>query len=123
MGNTKYNFKFTLFGKKVQMFESGQMGVVIEKEPQVICVYGTDADHQTILCAIPLCPPKYLKGIEYTVEFDSSQLVKVRAGDIKILIDFVAKKCSNNIHVQCYGSEQWGQDVVLAWDAEKDLLF
>ena len=62
----KYTFKFGLFGKKVQMFSEGQRGVVVEKEPQVVCVYGTDSNYN-ILCAIPLCHPKFLKGIEYIV--------------------------------------------------------
>lgn len=38
----KYTFQFKLFGKKVRMFNKGQMGIVIEKEPDVVCVYGTD---------------------------------------------------------------------------------
>ena len=35
----RYTFKFKLFGNKVQMFDEGQMGIVIEKEPDVICIY------------------------------------------------------------------------------------
>ena len=54
----KYTFKFGLFGKKVQMFSEGERGIVIEKEPQVVCVYGTDSNYN-ILCAIPLCHPKF----------------------------------------------------------------
>ena len=34
----KYTFKFSLFGKKVQMFSEGERGIVVEKEPQVVCV-------------------------------------------------------------------------------------
>ena len=60
----RYTFEFKLFGSKVQMFDEGRMGIVIEKEPDVICVYGTDEKHKDILCAIPLCHPKLLKGAE-----------------------------------------------------------
>ena len=28
----RYTFKFKLFGSKVQMFDEGQMGIVIEKD-------------------------------------------------------------------------------------------
>ena len=45
----KYSFKYKLFGSKVQMFSERRMGVVVEKEPHVVCVYGTDSQHQKIL--------------------------------------------------------------------------
>lgn len=47
----RYTFQFKLFGKKVQMFCEGKMGIVVEKEPDVVCVYGTDENYH-ILCAI-----------------------------------------------------------------------
>lgn len=111
----KYSFKFTLFGKKVQMFRERAMGIVIEKESNVVCVYGTTADHQTILCAVPLCHPKHLKGVEYTVEFCPDDRAKVSVGDVKILIDFANRKCSNNKGLQAYGSDEWGQDISTGW--------
>lgn len=119
----QHRFRFSLLGPKVQLFQEGNAGVVIEKEAQAVCVYGTDAGHKKILCAIPLCHPKYLKGLEYVVEFDSDALAKVSVGDIKVVIDFEAHKCSNNKGARGYGSDAWGQEVSLAWDAEKELLF
>ena len=110
----KYTFKFGLFGKKVQMFSEGQRGVVVEKEPQVVCVYGTDSNYN-ILCAIPLCHPKFLKGIEYIVEFDGNNCAKVCVGDLQIIINYSEKKCSNNKSLKCYGSDSWGQDVQIDW--------
>ena len=56
----RYTFQFKLFGKKVQMFSEGKMGIVVEKEPDVVCVYGTDENFH-ILCAVPLCHPKFSK--------------------------------------------------------------
>ncbi len=112
----KHSFKFTLFGSKVQMFKENHMGIVIEKEPQVVCVYGTDETNSQILCAIPLCHPKLLKGAEYTVEFCADECAKITVSDIKIIIDFANKKCSNNKGLQNYGSDAWGQDVTAAWD-------
>ena len=95
------------------------MGIVIEKEPQVVCVYGTSSDYQSIFCAIPLCHPKYLKSVEYTVEFCADQRVKISAGEIKAVIDFAAKKCANNKELQCYGSDAWGRDVSTPWDESR----
>lgn len=115
----KYSFKFTLFGKKVQMFNDGDMGIVIEKESQVVCVYGTSRDHNDILCAIPLCHPRYLKNVEYTVEFCSEKCAKITAGDIRIIIDFANKKCANNKGIQSYGSDSWGNEVSVAWDESR----
>lgn len=112
----KYSFKFTLFGKSVRMFNDSGMGIVIEKEPQVVCVYGTDEGQQNILCAIPLCHPKYLKGLEYTIEFCPEQCAKISVGNIKMIIDFANHKCANNISVKNYGSDTWGRDVSVAWD-------
>jgi len=37
-----YSFSFSLFAKKVQMFHWNDMGIVVEKEPDVICIYGTN---------------------------------------------------------------------------------
>ena len=113
----RYNFKFTLFGKRIQMLDYGEMGIVIEREPQTICVYGTTADHNEILCAIPLCHPKILKGLEYNVEFTDRQYTKVSVGNrIKIIIDYNNKRCANNMDFECYGSDKWGEEVALKWD-------
>lgn len=116
----KYNFKFSLFGSKVQKFNHMQMGIVIEKEHDVICVYGTTANFEKILCAIPLCHPKFLKGAEYSIEFTENQHAKISVKDIKILINYKNKKCSNNLNIHNYGSESWGDDVSEIWD---DQLF
>ena len=110
----RYTFQFKLFGKKVRMFSEGNRGIVVEKEPHVVCVYGTDENYH-ILCAIPLCHPKFLKGAEYIIEFDEKGCARVSVGQLRIVIDFVNKKCANNKALQCYGSEEWGQDVQAPW--------
>ena len=114
----KYTFKFKLFGRKVQMFHEDTMGIVIEKEPDVVCVYGTDAHHQSILCAVPLCHPKFLKGAEFTVDFGRNQCAEVSVGDLKIIIDYENRKCSNNKNIQCYGSDQWGENISAPWSEQ-----
>jgi len=111
----RYTFKFKLFGGKVQMFSHKDMGIVVEKESDVVCVYGTDEEHRNILCAIPLCHPKHLKGAEYIIDFDENQCAKICVGDLQILVDFGKQKCANNKGIRCYGSEGWGQDVQTEW--------
>ena len=110
----RYAFKFKLFGKKVQMFSQGHMGIVVEKEPPVVCVYGTD-ENPNILCAVPLCHPQFLKGAEYVIEFEENNCAKVSVGELQIVIDYSMKKCANNKALKCYGSDAWGQDVQIEW--------
>ena len=110
----RYTFQFKLFGKKVQMFNEGQMGIVVEKETDVVCVYGTDEKYH-ILFAVPLCHPKFLKGAEYVIEFEENNCAKVSVGELKIVIDYSNKKCANNKALKCYGSDDWGQDVQIEW--------
>ncbi|MGM9631555.1 MAG: hypothetical protein ACI3XL_00480 [Eubacteriales bacterium] len=116
MNVSTYEFKFSLFGKKVQMFHEGGMGIVIEKESQVVCVYGTDSANSNILCAIPLCHPKFLKGLTYKVAFQDDNTAVVSVGDIMIYIDFESRKCSNNKGVKNFGSDKWGEDISVDWD-------
>ena len=111
----KYKFKFSLFKRKVQMFSEGERGIVVEKEMQSVCVYGTDSNYN-ILCAIPLCHPKFLKGAEYIVEFDENNCAKVYVGDLQIVINYSKKKCANNKSLKCCGSNNWGQDVQSDWN-------
>ena len=112
----KHSFKFGLFGKNVRMFSQGNMGVVIEKEADVVCVYGTNSANTKILCAVPLCHPKLLKGERYTVQFNMKECAMIRVRDIAILIDFKNHTCSTNIvDLHCYGSDEWGQNVQVDW--------
>lgn len=120
---SEYKFKFSLFGKKVQMFTEKTMGVVIEKEPDVVCLYATDGNNQAIYCAVPLCHPKFLKGMEYTVKFSGNNTVAISVGDIKVAFDYTRKRCSNNKGIQSFGSENWGRDVGEKWNNTWDSVF
>ena len=116
MQRRDHSFTFSLFAKKVQMFHWNNMGIVIEKEPDVICIYGTDATNSKILCAIPLCHPKYLKGEIFHISFFENETATVKVADVAAFIDFASKKCSNNWGVHNYGSDEWGEDVGRDWN-------
>ena len=108
----KHSFKFGLFGNNVRKFSRGNMGVVIEKEADVICVYGTNNTNTKILCAIPLCHPKFLKGKRFTVEFNMRECAMIRVDDIMVFIDFKNHTCSTNVvDGHCYGSDEWVHNV------------
>ena len=115
MQHQDYSFTFSLFAKKVQMFHLNNMGIVVEKESDVICIYGTDAANSTIFCAIPLCHPKYLKGETFHISFFENETATVKVADVATFIDFASKKCSNNKGLQNYGSGAWGKDVSCDW--------
>ena len=68
-----------------------------------------------ILCAVPLCHPKFLKGAEYVIEFEENNRAKVSVGALQIVIDYSKKKCANNKAIKCYGSDDWGQDIQIEW--------
>ena len=93
----RYTFQFKLFSKKVQMFSEGKMGIVVEKESDVVCVYGTDENYH-ILCAVPLCHPKFLKGAEYVIEFEENNRAKVFVGELCILRRSTAAGAVTNGH-------------------------
>ena len=115
MQRQDYTFVFSFFGKKVQTFHWNDMGIVVEKEPDVICVYGTDNTNSKILCAVPLCHPKYLKGEGFRISFFEDGVAAVKVADVKVLLDFASKTCSNNKGLQSYGSDAWGQEVSRDW--------
>ena len=119
----EHTFRLSLFAKKVQKFSKADMGLVIEKEPHVICVYGTNADHHGILCAIPLCPTKQLKGMDFKVCFHDSHIATVEVESFRVVIDFKHKTCSNNHGLVNYGSDSWGQNITAEWNNTLDALF
>ena len=98
------------------MFHWNDMGIVIEKEPDVICIYGTDHTNSKILCAIPLCHSKYLKGETFHISFYEDGTATVEVADVKAFFDFASKKCANNKGVQIYGSDIWGHDITCDWN-------
>ena len=92
------------------------MGLVVEKEPDVICIYGTDSANSSIFCAIPLCHPRFLKGETFHLSFFEDQTALVHVKDVQVFLDYSAKKCSNSKGIRNYGSDAWGEDVSLPWD-------
>ena len=113
-----YSFTFSFFAKKVQMFHWNNMGIVVEKERHVICIYGTDNTNSKILCAIPLCHPKHLKGEVFRISFFEDETAVVKVADVVAFIDFASKKCSSNKGIQNYGSDAWGHNVSCEWTPE-----
>ncbi len=112
-----YSFKLKLF-TKTYMFEFGEFGFVLEKEPQVVCLYVTNKAHTEIYAAMPLCRPGDLK--KDTLTFlpigNSSVSFAIEPAGFRFFVDFKRKQCTNNRDMKIFGSEQWGQDVQVKWN-------
>ena len=99
MQHQDYSFTFSLFGKKVQMFHWNDMGIVVEKEPDVICIYGTDNTNSKILCAIPLCHPKYLKGETFHISFFEDSTATVNVADLLQKSALTIRACRTTVQI------------------------
>ena len=118
------SFRFTFLGKKVYMFSRDSMGVAIEKDRGAVCVYGTTEDNGDILCAHPAASSKEIRDAEFTVRFWEDQCASVSVGGkIKIWIDFANKSISNNCNAPNFGSEAWGDNCSVPWDARMEPYF
>jgi hypothetical protein len=109
----KYTFKFEQSEKNVQMFSEKYMGIVIEKEPQTVCVYATDDMFSNIFCATPIGSPEDLRDEEYAVEFCENDIARIFVADIQIVMDFSHGKCANNKGFKSYGFH--GNEVQVEW--------
>ena len=111
--------KIGLF-KKAYMFETDRVGIVIENDGHVVCIYGTDKNHSNIYCAIPLCPPKYVRKDPFSIK-EKGNVILIQCQLFKVMIDFEAKKCScTDPKIALDGSDEWGKDVSVAWDDSFD---
>ena len=112
-----YSFKLKPF-TKVYQFEFGEFGFVLEKEPQVVCLYVTNKAHTEIYAAMPLCPPNDLKKETLTFSPIGNHAVSfaLKSIDFKFFVDFEKKQCAHNRNLKIYSSEQWGEDPQVPWD-------
>ena len=112
-----YSFKWNLFTKNY-MFELDDFGFVLEKEPQVVCLYVTDRTHTEIFAAMPICPPNALKKATFAFSpvgnnrcsFTISQI------DFRFFVDFEKRCCANNRNLKVYGSPMWGENPQVKWE-------
>ena len=116
--------KFTLFGKKVHMFSCGNNGLVLEKDSDAICLYATDASHNTILAALPLGPAKALRGVTYYIFAHSERYMLMGAGRALFVVDFREHCIATNVEkLKAVGSDSWGDSVTGEWKQSYMTLF
>lgn len=115
--------KFGLF-KNCHKFKAGDRGFILEKDQGAVCLYATDAAHETIFCAIPMGPYKNLKLFSFYIFCPDEQKLLCSVGRALFVVDFAEKWASTNVeNFRIYGSEHWGQDFQRPWDRSFWKLF
>ena len=102
--------------KKTNIFECGDMGLVMEREGKDVMLYATNARCSEIYCSANLGPLKELKKFKQIVIAYNDHVMLVDSGDLLVVIDYDAEKISiNKSHITVKGSKFWGDEVQEPW--------
>ena len=108
--------------KETYEYEAEQNGIIIENESHIVYVYATDASHEKIYCAIPVCSFDCVRKKFVTLKSENEKIF-ISMGDFRIIIDFASHTCSCNVQgLTAYGSSHWGQDIMTEWQNEYDSM-
>ncbi len=109
--------------KEPYEYEAEQNGIIIENESHIVYIYATDASHEKIYCAIPVCSFDCVRKKFVTLKAINEKIL-ISMGDFRIIIDFKEHNCSCNVQgLTVYGSSHWGENVSLPWKDEFYTLF
>ena len=121
-GNVE-SVKFGLFKNRF-LFEADQRGFVLEKDDGAVCLYATDASHESIYCAIPMGPYKNLKYFQFYLFCPDDQKLLCAVGRALFVVDFTEKWAATNVdNFEIFGSDHWGQQCQRPWDQKFLKLF
>lgn len=123
MRKLEKKFELKPVGKDTVLLDCKNMGIVVEKKRLMVTVYVTNNDHGEVYAAMPLSTAAKMRGLEFKVVFHSENIVTIEVADLRIYIDYDAKKCSNNKELNIYGSENWGKVVDWRWKSDFDKYF
>lgn len=116
-------FKLKSVGKDTMLVDCQDMGIVVENKRFVVTAYATNKDHSEIYAAMPLSSANKMRGLTYKVTFPKEDFATIQVADLKIIIDYNAKKVSNNKELNIYGSEKWGKIVDWRWKNDFEKYF
>lgn len=123
MRKLEKEFALKPVGKDTVLLDCKDMGIVVEKKRLVVTAYVTNADHGEIYAAMPLSTVGKMRGLKYKVVFHSENIATIEIADLRIYIDYDAKKCANNKELNIYGSDAWGKVVDWRWKKDFDKYF
>lgn len=116
-------WKFTPFKKRLET-ACGENGMVLEKIGGGVCLYATDAGHETIHCVMPLGFEKDFKDANYYVYAIDDQYMIFRVKKAVLLVDYVNRCCSTNVKdFKMYGSTEWGINCTVPWKDSYTALY
>ena len=121
-GNVE-SVKFGLFKNRF-LFEADQRGFVLEKDDGAVCLYATDASHESIYCAIPMGPYKNLKYFQFYLFCPDDQKLLCAVGRALFVVDYAAKKIATSVvGLRAFGNGEWGENVQMPWRGDYPALF
>lgn len=112
-------FKLGLF-KKDFFFESETYGAALINTGKSLIFYATDKEHKNIFCSVELGKPGRFRKEEFYI-YSNEKYFRLRYPPHRIVIDFENHTCScTSDKMIVYGSEAWGNDILLPWDNSFD---
>lgn len=102
--------------KKTNIFECGDMGMVVEREKKNIMLYATNARCSEIYCSVNLGLLKDLKKYKFVGIAYNDHVMLLDAGEILVVIDYDAEKIAiSKPGIEAKGSKHWGEEVQEPW--------
>ena len=102
--------------KKTNIFECGNMGMVVEREKKDIMLYATNSRCSEIYCSVNLGPLKELKKYKMVAVAYNDHVMLLDAGETLVVIDYDAEKITiNKPEIEAKGSKFWGEEVQEPW--------
>ena len=102
--------------KKTNIFECGNMGLVMEREGKNIMLYATNSKCSEIYCRADLGPLKDMKKYKQVVIAYNDHVMLVDAGEILVVVDYDSEKITiNKPGIEAKGSKFWGDEVQEPW--------
>jgi hypothetical protein len=107
--------KFNRFKRKYE-YQIGEHGIVLERISGGICLYVTDASHDTIHCIAPLGNESDFKDTNFYLYSIDENRMFFRVRRALLYINFETKHCSSNVeNFRVIGSPEWGQVCTSPW--------
>ena len=115
--------RFIRFIKKMNVFECGNNGMVLERENKELTLYATNAACSKIYCRIPLGSDKDAGKRKFIAIAYNDHVMLLDGGEVLVVIDYDAEKVAvSDPDIKAAG-KLWGEDVQAPWDPAYNGMF
>ena len=101
----------------------GTLGVVVERENNIITMYITNAACSRIYCEISLGTNEALKKVKFVVIAYNDHVMLLEGGGIMIVVDYDVERVAVNKDEIAVIGKGWGEDVRAPWDKAYNGMF